>query len=64
VLLWASKREDRRLAAGQTYEPPTIVERRNWMGAHQERPKDAPSWMRVPETAVCVPDESACATTR
>ncbi len=30
VLLWASRREDRRLAAGKTYEPPTIVERRNW----------------------------------
>jgi radical SAM superfamily enzyme YgiQ (UPF0313 family) len=33
VLLWASKREDRRLARGQTYEPPTIVERRNWVEA-------------------------------
>ena len=32
VLLWASKREDRRQAAGRTYEPPTIVERRNWAG--------------------------------
>ena len=31
VLLWASKREDRRLAKGQTYEPPTIVERTNWV---------------------------------
>ena len=30
VLLWASKREDRRLAAGLTYEPPMFVERRNW----------------------------------
>jgi radical SAM superfamily enzyme YgiQ (UPF0313 family) len=30
VLLWSSKREDRRLAAGKTYEPPTFVERRNW----------------------------------
>ncbi|MGI9101224.1 MAG: B12-binding domain-containing radical SAM protein [Terriglobales bacterium] len=33
VLLWASKREDRRLARGQTYEPPTIIERRNWVEA-------------------------------
>ncbi|MGB9103963.1 MAG: B12-binding domain-containing radical SAM protein [Terriglobales bacterium] len=33
VLLWASKREDRRLARGQTYEPPTIVERTNWVEA-------------------------------
>jgi radical SAM superfamily enzyme YgiQ (UPF0313 family) len=30
VLLWTSKREDRRLARGKTYEPPTFVERRNW----------------------------------
>src|SRR5689334_23205829 len=29
-LLWAARREERRLAAGQTYEPPTIIERRNW----------------------------------
>jgi len=33
VLLWASKREDKRLACGQTYEPPTIIERRNWSEA-------------------------------
>ena len=32
LLLWTSKREDRRLAAGKTYEPPTFVERRNWAG--------------------------------
>jgi hypothetical protein len=30
VLLWSVRREERRLAAGQTYEPRTIVERRNW----------------------------------
>ncbi|MGA2113677.1 MAG: cobalamin-dependent protein [Bryobacteraceae bacterium] len=29
-LLWAARRERKRLAAGQTYEPPTIIERRNW----------------------------------
>lgn len=33
VLLWTSKREERRLANGQTYEPPTIIERRNWVEA-------------------------------
>jgi radical SAM superfamily enzyme YgiQ (UPF0313 family) len=33
VLLWASKREEKRLARGQTYEPPTIIERRNWVEA-------------------------------
>ena len=31
ILLWTSRREERRLAAGQTYEPPVIVERRNWI---------------------------------
>jgi hypothetical protein len=30
ALLWAARRERKRLAAGQTYEPPTIIERRNW----------------------------------
>ncbi len=33
VLLWASKREEKQLARGKTYEPPTIIERRNWAGA-------------------------------
>ncbi len=31
VLLWTAKREEKRLAEGKTYEPPTIVERRNWV---------------------------------
>jgi hypothetical protein len=30
LLLWMSKREERRLAHGKTYEPPTFVDRRNW----------------------------------
>jgi hypothetical protein len=30
VLLWASRREDGRLARGQTYEPRTFLERTNW----------------------------------
>jgi hypothetical protein len=30
LLLWSSRRESRRLAQGHTYEPQTIVERRNW----------------------------------
>jgi radical SAM superfamily enzyme YgiQ (UPF0313 family) len=33
ILLWAARREDRRLAKGRTYEPPTFVERRNWVSA-------------------------------
>ena len=30
VMLWTTRREERRLAAGRTYEPPTILQRRNW----------------------------------
>jgi radical SAM superfamily enzyme YgiQ (UPF0313 family) len=30
ALLWTTRREQRRLAAGRTYEPPVIVERTNW----------------------------------
>jgi hypothetical protein len=33
LLLWTSRREEKRLAAGQTYEPPTFLERRNWINA-------------------------------
>ncbi len=33
VLLWTTRREERRLARGKTYEPPTILERTNWAGA-------------------------------
>jgi hypothetical protein len=29
-LYWTARREMRRLAEGKTYEPPTIIERRNW----------------------------------
>ena len=32
ALLWASWRERRRLARGVTYEPETVIERRNWAG--------------------------------
>jgi len=33
ILLWTSRREERRLARGQTYEPPTFCERTNWVPA-------------------------------
>jgi len=33
VLLWTTRREERRLALGRTYEPPTFIERRNWVPA-------------------------------
>jgi hypothetical protein len=29
-LLWTTRREERRLARGVTYEPEPIIERRNW----------------------------------
>ena len=43
-ILWlTARREERRLAAGQTYEPPTFMERRNWdtfpaTGTFREQP--------------------------
>jgi radical SAM superfamily enzyme YgiQ (UPF0313 family) len=33
ILLWSTRREEKRLARGKTYEPPTILERRNWAEA-------------------------------
>ena len=30
LMLWTARREERRLARGQTYEPETVIERRNW----------------------------------
>jgi radical SAM superfamily enzyme YgiQ (UPF0313 family) len=33
VLLWSTRREEKRLASGRTHEPPTFIERRNWVSA-------------------------------
>jgi radical SAM superfamily enzyme YgiQ (UPF0313 family) len=33
LMLWAAKREQKRLTAGRSYEPNMIVERRNWAAA-------------------------------
>jgi radical SAM superfamily enzyme YgiQ (UPF0313 family) len=33
VFLWTARREERRLARGKTYEPPTIIERTHWAAA-------------------------------
>jgi len=33
ILLWLARREESRLASGRTYEPPTFIERRNWVSA-------------------------------
>ena len=35
VLWWTSAREEKRLAAGKTYEPATVVARRNWERIHE-----------------------------
>ena len=32
-LLWSARREDKRLAAGHTYEPPSFLERSHWVSA-------------------------------
>jgi len=33
MLLWTTRREQKRLDAGITYEPQTFIERRNWVEA-------------------------------
>ncbi len=33
ILWWTARREERRLLKGKTYEPPTFLERTNWMTA-------------------------------
>ena len=33
ILLWTTRREERRLKSGWTYEPPLIIERKNWGAA-------------------------------
>src|SRR5271166_558814 len=33
ILLWSTRREEHRLMLGHTYEPPTFLERRNWIPA-------------------------------
>ena len=39
ILFWTSKREERRLANGVTYEPKTFVERHNWVAEAGEGTK-------------------------
>ena len=36
ILCYTTRREEKRLAAGKTYEPAPIVERRNWPGGAAE----------------------------
>ncbi|MGB7601094.1 MAG: cobalamin-dependent protein [Candidatus Sulfotelmatobacter sp.] len=35
ILLWSTRREQKRLLAGCTYEPPTFLDHRNWVSASQ-----------------------------
>jgi radical SAM superfamily enzyme YgiQ (UPF0313 family) len=42
LVLWSARREERRLQAGATYEPQTIIERRNWSGVLAELPLPEP----------------------
>jgi hypothetical protein len=44
VLWWSARREERRLRAGATYEPQTIIERRNWTGQVAEIPVAEPEY--------------------
>ena len=37
VLWWTSRREEKRLANGQTYEPTPIIERTNWVEGDTRR---------------------------
>jgi radical SAM superfamily enzyme YgiQ (UPF0313 family) len=53
VLAWAAAREERRLAAGATYEPRVIIERRNW-----DVPEGA-GWLENCIPALPDPEESA-----
>ena len=54
---WTARREARRLAAGETYEPPTIIERRNWTRSETRNAPLPPSrqtiaWCRLPQIRV------------
>ncbi|HUP03278.1 MAG TPA: radical SAM protein [Bryobacteraceae bacterium] len=50
LLLWSARREVKRLAAGQTYEPRTIVERRNWTRPAEASPRMNLGSLRAEET--------------
>ena len=36
AILWATRREQKRLASGVTYEPETVIERRNWPASQKQ----------------------------
>jgi hypothetical protein len=51
LLLWSSHREARRLAQGETYEPQTIVERRNWLSPPKPAQESVGALTVLPETS-------------
>jgi hypothetical protein len=52
VMLWATRREERRLAEGYTYEPRTIIERRNWTPSECYSSLNVTEEMEVPTVTV------------
>ena len=50
-LLWSSYREEARLLAGRTYEPPTFVERSNWPAKPLQDFEPEPAGLAEPATA-------------
>ncbi|MGA7291577.1 MAG: B12-binding domain-containing radical SAM protein [Terriglobales bacterium] len=67
ILLWTTRREDKRLAAGQTYEPPTFIERRNWLPAAKTIPAPSaaqPRYSDLPAAAIYQPSATNCAIER
>ena len=50
-MLWSAEREEARLAAGHTYEPPTFVERTNWPAKPHEELDSEPTALAEPATA-------------
>jgi len=52
IILWSAYREEERLAAGHTYEPPTFVERTNWPAKPQQDPDREPAGLAEPVPAL------------
>jgi hypothetical protein len=50
LMLWTARREERRLQAGNTYEPETFLERRRWTESDSEVVRTIPSPASIGET--------------
>ncbi|HVZ16566.1 MAG TPA: radical SAM protein, partial [Terriglobales bacterium] len=51
IMLWSANREEARLLAGHTYEPPTFLERTNWPAKPHEEFTPEPAGLAEPATA-------------